>query len=135
VSKCVELITPPSSASAQYTWSYTSTPHYVFTVWCLDKHRDNFTFRYFYSSTAVAAHFFKARKGYGLDNISTYYYVQVLLTNVMLHAVHYSVDVILLIYPTNEFNSNHIILSNSKRFLHHNFVCLLSKLISPAHSE
>jgi hypothetical protein len=25
-------------------WSYTSTPQYVFMVWCLVKHRDNFTF-------------------------------------------------------------------------------------------
>jgi len=25
-------------------WSYTSTPQYVFMVWCLVKNRDNFTF-------------------------------------------------------------------------------------------
>jgi hypothetical protein len=25
-------------------WSYTSTPHYVFMLWWLIKHRDNFTF-------------------------------------------------------------------------------------------
>jgi hypothetical protein len=35
---------PPSSAKVKKAWSYTSTPQYVFMVWCLVKHRDNFTF-------------------------------------------------------------------------------------------
>jgi hypothetical protein len=47
---------PPSSAEIKNAWSYTSTPPYVFIVWCLIKHgcvftawnlvkhRDNFTF-------------------------------------------------------------------------------------------
>jgi hypothetical protein len=25
-------------------WRHTSTPPYIFMVWCLVKHRDNFTF-------------------------------------------------------------------------------------------
>jgi len=29
------------------SWSYTSTPlQYVFAAWCLDKHRENFTFTF-----------------------------------------------------------------------------------------
>jgi hypothetical protein len=35
---------PPSSAKIKNASSYTSTPQYIFTVWCLVKHRDNFTF-------------------------------------------------------------------------------------------
>jgi hypothetical protein len=35
---------PPSSAEVKHAWSYTSAPPYVFMVWCLVKHRDNFTF-------------------------------------------------------------------------------------------
>jgi hypothetical protein len=34
---------PPCSAKVN-EWSYTSTLPYVFTAWCLIKHRDNFTF-------------------------------------------------------------------------------------------
>jgi hypothetical protein len=26
-------------------WSYTSIPPYIFMMWCLVKHRNNFTFR------------------------------------------------------------------------------------------
>jgi hypothetical protein len=37
---------PPSSAEVKNTWSYTSTPQYVFMAWCLVKHRDNFTFTF-----------------------------------------------------------------------------------------
>jgi hypothetical protein len=33
----------PSGAEVKNAWSYTSTPQYVFMVWCLVKHRDNFT--------------------------------------------------------------------------------------------
>jgi len=32
----------PSSAEVKNTWSYTFTPQYVFMVWCLVKHRDNY---------------------------------------------------------------------------------------------
>jgi hypothetical protein len=35
---------PPSIAEVKNAWSYTFTPQYVFMVWCLVKHRDNFTF-------------------------------------------------------------------------------------------
>jgi hypothetical protein len=42
---------PPSSAKVKDTWSYTSTPHYVFMVWCLVKHRDNFTFTFSYRNS------------------------------------------------------------------------------------
>jgi hypothetical protein len=35
---------PSSSADVQSTWSYTSTPPYVFMEGYLVKHRDNFTF-------------------------------------------------------------------------------------------
>jgi hypothetical protein len=35
---------PLSSAEVKNAWTCTSTPQYVFTVWCLVKHRDNFTF-------------------------------------------------------------------------------------------
>jgi hypothetical protein len=34
---------PPSSAKVNNSWSYTSTPQYIFVAWCLVKHRDNFT--------------------------------------------------------------------------------------------
>jgi hypothetical protein len=34
---------PPSSAEVKNAWSYTSTPQYVIMVWCLFKHRGNFT--------------------------------------------------------------------------------------------
>jgi hypothetical protein len=34
----------PSSAKVKNAWSYTSIPRYVFMVWCLVKHRDNFTY-------------------------------------------------------------------------------------------
>jgi hypothetical protein len=37
---------PPSSAEVKNACSYTSTPQYVFTAWCLVKHRDNFTLPY-----------------------------------------------------------------------------------------
>jgi hypothetical protein len=33
---------PPSNAEFKNASSYTSTPQYVFMVWCLVKHRDNF---------------------------------------------------------------------------------------------
>jgi hypothetical protein len=33
----------PSSAEFKNMWSYTSTPQYVFIVWCLVKHSENFT--------------------------------------------------------------------------------------------
>jgi hypothetical protein len=35
---------PPSSTEVKNAWIYNSTPQYVFTAWCLLKHRDNFTF-------------------------------------------------------------------------------------------
>jgi len=34
----------PSSVGVKNTWSCTSTAPYVFMVWCLIKHRDNFNF-------------------------------------------------------------------------------------------
>jgi hypothetical protein len=38
---------PSSSAEVQNTWSYASTPQYIFMAWRLVKHRDNFTFLLF----------------------------------------------------------------------------------------
>jgi hypothetical protein len=38
---------PPSSAEVKNAWRYTSTPQYVFMMWCLVKHRDNFTFTFY----------------------------------------------------------------------------------------
>jgi hypothetical protein len=38
---------PPSSAEVKNAWSCTSTPQYVFMVWCLVKCRDNFTFTFY----------------------------------------------------------------------------------------
>jgi hypothetical protein len=35
---------PPSGAKFKNAWSYTSTPQYVFIVWYLVIHRENFTF-------------------------------------------------------------------------------------------
>jgi hypothetical protein len=35
---------PPSSVEVKNAWSYNSTPQCVFMVWCLVKHKDNFTF-------------------------------------------------------------------------------------------
>jgi hypothetical protein len=37
---------PLSNAKAKNEWSYTSTSQYVFTAWCIVKHRDNFTFTF-----------------------------------------------------------------------------------------
>jgi hypothetical protein len=37
----------PSTAEVKNAWSYTSIPQYTFMAWCLVKHRDNFTLRYF----------------------------------------------------------------------------------------
>jgi hypothetical protein len=36
----------PSSAEVKNSWSYTSTPQYVFMAWCSVKHEDNFTFTF-----------------------------------------------------------------------------------------
>jgi hypothetical protein len=33
----------PSSAKVKNAWSYTSTPPYIFMVWCLVKNIENFT--------------------------------------------------------------------------------------------
>jgi len=33
---------PPSGAEIKNAWSYIFTPPYIFMVWCLIKHRDNF---------------------------------------------------------------------------------------------
>jgi hypothetical protein len=35
---------PPFSAVVKNAWSFTSTPPYVFMVWCLVKHRNNFIY-------------------------------------------------------------------------------------------
>jgi len=32
------------SSEVNNAWSYTSTPPYLFTAWCLVTHRDSFTF-------------------------------------------------------------------------------------------
>jgi hypothetical protein len=45
---------PPSSAVVKNAWSYTSTPQYIFMVWCLVKHRDYFTL-YIYSGHGLLA--------------------------------------------------------------------------------
>jgi len=37
---------PPSSAEVKNVWSYTFAPQYILMVWCLVRHRDNFTFFY-----------------------------------------------------------------------------------------
>jgi hypothetical protein len=39
-------ISPPSRAEVKNVWSYTSSPQYVFTMWCLVKQGDNFTFTF-----------------------------------------------------------------------------------------
>jgi hypothetical protein len=36
----------PSSAEVKECVEYTSTPQYAFMMWCLVKHRDNFTFTF-----------------------------------------------------------------------------------------
>jgi hypothetical protein len=38
---------PSCSAIVKNTWSYISTPQYVFMEWFLVKHRDNFTFTFY----------------------------------------------------------------------------------------
>jgi hypothetical protein len=38
---------PPSSVEVKNAWSYTSTPQYVFMLWCLVMHRENFTFAFY----------------------------------------------------------------------------------------
>jgi len=40
---------PPHSAEVNDAWSYNSTPPYIFTVWYLVKHRDNFTFIFIFT--------------------------------------------------------------------------------------
>jgi hypothetical protein len=47
---------PPSSAHVKNAWIYTSTPPYVFMVWRLIKHTDNFFF------------YFASHLGLGLPN-------------------------------------------------------------------
>jgi hypothetical protein len=37
---------PPSSAEVKNAWNYASTPQYVFILWCLAKHKYNFTFTF-----------------------------------------------------------------------------------------
>jgi hypothetical protein len=44
---------PPSSAEVKNAWIYTSTPQYAFTAWCLVKHRDNFTFTFYFVIDSV----------------------------------------------------------------------------------
>jgi hypothetical protein len=39
----MKLFTPPSSTKIKIAWGYTSTPPYIFIVWCLVQHRGNFT--------------------------------------------------------------------------------------------
>jgi hypothetical protein len=34
---------PPPSSEVKNSWSYASTPSYVFMTWSLIKHKDNFT--------------------------------------------------------------------------------------------
>jgi hypothetical protein len=46
---------PPSSAEVKNTWSYTSTPPYVFMSWYLVKHTDKFTFAYIIPGKLVSA--------------------------------------------------------------------------------
>jgi hypothetical protein len=41
--RCEADHSPPSSAEVKNSWSYTSTPQYVFVAWFLVKHRNNFT--------------------------------------------------------------------------------------------
>jgi len=36
----------PYNAEVKNAWSHTSTPSYVFMIWCLLKHRGNFIFTY-----------------------------------------------------------------------------------------
>jgi hypothetical protein len=36
----------PPSVEVKKSWRYTSTSQYVFMLWCLVKHRDNFTSTY-----------------------------------------------------------------------------------------
>jgi hypothetical protein len=43
----------PSSAKIKNSWSYTSTPPYVFMAWCLVNHEDNFTFTSNFSSYSI----------------------------------------------------------------------------------
>jgi hypothetical protein len=36
---CEPEHSPPSNAKVKNVWSYTSTPSYIFMLWCLVKHR------------------------------------------------------------------------------------------------
>jgi hypothetical protein len=49
---------PPTSAQVKKTWTYTSTPPYVFMAWCLVKHRENFTF--YLEGTKLLNHNFRS---------------------------------------------------------------------------
>jgi hypothetical protein len=35
-----------STSKVKNSWSYTSSPQYVFMAWCIVKHKDNFTLIY-----------------------------------------------------------------------------------------
>jgi hypothetical protein len=50
------VYSPPSSATIKIAWSYTSSPPVVILMWCLIKHRDNFTFtlRFFESKFHIS---------------------------------------------------------------------------------
>jgi hypothetical protein len=52
---------PPSSAKVKNAWSYTSTPPYVFLVWCLVKHRDNN-----FTSTLLGFHGFQSQQTHAI---------------------------------------------------------------------
>jgi hypothetical protein len=45
-----------SSDDVKNAWSYTSTPPFIFMMWCLVKHRDKFTFIFMYSVVSVYPH-------------------------------------------------------------------------------
>jgi hypothetical protein len=44
--RCEADNSPPSGNMDKNVWSYISTPSYVFMLWCLVKHKDNFTFTF-----------------------------------------------------------------------------------------
>jgi hypothetical protein len=45
---------PPSNAELKNAWIYISTTPYVLMMWCLIKHRDNFTFLTFVTGAGIA---------------------------------------------------------------------------------
>jgi hypothetical protein len=63
---------PPSSAEVKNAWSCTSTPQYVFMVWCLVEHRDNFCHYLCAFNCRSSCAVFVKQHSYGAKSLRSY---------------------------------------------------------------